>query len=174
MSRKNLLSPSVQTPTQSCPAASSVTQPPAQRPWEGHHRATRKALAGILERTRRGDGVASLNERVLANVCELRRALASGEWREDLGTNCVPKLVATRFALNEIGAMNVAAYVSETIAAWRRSSSVQYRQSLLVKLEQELNAAGPTLDALLDKFARDLLDASRATMPSAASQTCTT
>ena len=105
---------------------------------------------------------------MLATVCELRRAAASGEWLERLRTNCVSELTVARFALNEVGAMNVAAYFSETMAACRRSSSVQHRRSLLVKLERDLNAAGPALDALIAKFARGLLDSgSQAATPSA-------
>jgi hypothetical protein len=173
MSRKNLLSRSAATAPQARPETSSPTQPPAQCPWGGHHRATREALAGIFERARRGDGTPSLEQRALVNVCELRSAIASGEWLERLGTNCISELAAARFALNEVGAMSVAAYFSETMTAWRPSSSVQHRQSLLVKLERELTASGPALDALLATFARDLLSGgSRAATPSAFRGSC--
>lgn len=68
-------------------------------------------------------------------------------------------VVAARFALNEIGAMSVAAYFSDTMRALRRSCSRQQRQAALVKLERDFNAVGAFLDALIAKYARALLDA---------------
>lgn len=127
--------------------------------WDGHHRTTRLALQGIFERARWGKGTASTEERVLANVCELRRAAANGEWLERLRTDCLADLAAARFALNEIGAMSVAAYFSEAMTALRRSCSRRQRRAALLKLERDLSAAGPRLDVLIAKYAAALLEA---------------
>jgi hypothetical protein len=118
------------------------------------------ALAMIFGRATKRNGTLRPDERILATVCELRSALASGEWLGRLKTNCLKELATVRFALNEVGAMSVAAYISDTVAALRRASLVQQRQMLLSKLERDLNAAGPTLDRLIAKFAQRLLDAS--------------
>jgi hypothetical protein len=127
--------------------------------WGGHQHATRVALAMIYEHATRGNGALSANERILTRVCELRCALASGEWLGRLRANCPNELAAARFILNEIGAMKVAACISATVTALRRAHLVQQREALLAKLERDLHAAGPALDTLIARFAQTLLDA---------------
>ena len=156
--KKNLLH-TVTTAPQSPAAGRSPLQPPPRGPWAGHLHATRVALAMIFERATKRNSTLRPDERILATVCELRSALASGEWLGRLKTNCLNELATVRFALNEVGAMSVAAYISDAVAALRRASLVQHRHMLLLKLERELNAAGPTLDRLIAKFAQGLLDA---------------
>ena len=130
-----------------------------QGAWGGHQHATRVALATIYEHATRGNGALSANERILTKVCELRCALASGEWLGRLKANYLSELATARFALNEVGAMKVAAYISATAAALRRAHLVQQREALLAKLERDLSAAGPALDELIARFAQSLLDA---------------
>ena len=151
---------SVTTTPQSPVAGDSPGQPRSLGAWGGHLHATRVALAMILQQASKRNGTLGPKERILASVCELRAALASGEWLRRLRTNCLKELAAARFALNEVGAMSVAAYISNTVAALRRPRPVQNRQVLLSKLERDLNAAGPTLDRLIARFAQSLLDAS--------------
>jgi hypothetical protein len=147
-----------QSPTPSPPTANS--HPPASpAALGGHQPATSLAVEGILERVRRGKGAASLEERVLANVCELRRAVASGEWLAQLTPDCHDALAAARFALNEVGAMSIAVYFSETMATLEFTRSPQRLEALLLKLKRDLNAAGPVLDALIARYAQRLLDA---------------
>jgi hypothetical protein len=142
---------------------SAASQEPALRlfqgPWGGHLHATRVALAMIYEHATRGNGALSPNERILTKVCELRCALASGEWLGRLKANSLNELATARFALNEVGAMSIAAYISDTVAALRRACLVQQRDALLTKLEGDLTAAGPVLDTLIARFAQALLDA---------------
>ncbi|HUI61396.1 MAG TPA: hypothetical protein VLX90_14300 [Steroidobacteraceae bacterium] len=159
MPRKRTLLHTVTTMPQSEAASDSPAQPPALGAWGGHLHATRVALAMIFRQAPERNGTLGPKERILATVCDLRSALACGEWLGRLGTNCLKELAAARFALNEVGAMSVAAYISDTLAALRRADSVQDRQSLLSKLEWDLNAAGPTLDRLIARFAQSLLDA---------------
>lgn len=121
--------------------------------WAGHHRITSQALERILRRARAGNGTASVGERVLANVCELRRAAATGEGLEHRTTSCFSHLVAVCFALSEIGAESLAA---GTTAALLRARSAQGLEMLLLKLEHDLNAAGPTLDSLIAQYAQRL------------------
>jgi len=134
-------------------------QPPSAGAWGGHLHATRVALAMVYEHATRGTGSLSANERILTRVCELRCALASGEWLGRLRTNRLNELASARFALNEVGAMGFAAYISDTVAAVHRCNSVRHRDTLVSKLEQNLRAAGPDLDALIARFAQGLLDA---------------
>lgn len=147
----------------SAPESRAANELPAQRlfqgAWGGHLHATRVALAMIYEHATRGNGALSPSERILARVCELRCALASREWLGRLKANCLNELATARFALNEVGAMSVAAYISDTVAALRRSPLVQQREALLSKLERDLYAAGPALDTLIARFAQGLLDA---------------
>ena len=134
---------------------------PSEQPWAGHHPVTRLVLEGIFERAKVGNGTASTPERVLANVCELRRAIAGAEWLEHLTAdgNCLRELAAARFALNEVGATNLAAYFSEAMVAVRYSYSRAQRQRALRKVERHLSSAGPALDGLIAAFAQGLLDA---------------
>lgn len=158
MARKKPLLHAVTTTPESRAAASPS---PARIPgtWGGHLHATRVALAMVYEHATRGNGALSPTERILTKVCELRCALASGEWLGRLKANCLNELASARFALNEVGAMSVAAYISATVAALRRASLVQQREALLRKLERDLYAAGPALDTLIARFAQTLLDA---------------
>lgn len=133
--------------------------PPSPGTWGGHLHATRVALAMIFEHAARGNAILSPNERILTTVCEMRSALASGEWLARLKMNCLRELASARFALNEVGAMSVAAYISDTMAALRRTHLVRRRQQLLARLERDLSAAGPALDQLIAKFAQSLLAA---------------
>jgi hypothetical protein len=159
MARKKPLLNAVTSAPES-PAASQLPgQGLFQSSWGGHLHATRVALAMIYEHATRGNGALSPNERILTRVCELRCALASGEWLGRLKANSLNELAAARFALNEIGAMSVAAYVSDTVAALRRACLVQQREALLSKLERDLTATGPALDTLIARFAQSLLDA---------------
>lgn len=137
----------------------STAPPPSPGIGGGHLHATRVALAMIFEHAARGNAILSPSERILTTVCEMRSALASGEWLARLKTNCFKELASARFALNEVGAMSVAAYISDTMAALRRTHLVRRRQKLLARLERDLNAAGPALDRLIAKFAQSLLDA---------------
>ncbi len=157
MPRKKPFLHTVTTTSQSLAASDSPL--PSEWAWGGHLHATRVALAMIFERATRGNGALSANERILASVCELRCALASGEWLGRLKANCLNELASARFALNEVGAMSIAAHISDTVAALRRSSLVEQRDTLLSKLERDLHAAGPALDLLISKFAQSLLDA---------------
>lgn len=160
MARKKPLLHAVTTAPESRAAAiQPATQELFSGAWGGHLHATRVALAMIYEHATRGNGALNPNERILTRVCELRCALASGEWLGRLKANCLSELATARFALNEVGAMNVAACISSTVAALRRASLVQQRNTLLAKLERDLNAAGPALDASIARFAQVLLDA---------------
>ncbi len=133
--------------------------PPASQPsWAGHHRVTSQTLEGILQRARAGKSTPSLRERVLANVCELRRAAATGDWLEHRTTNCLGELVAACFALNEIGAQRLAANIMEALL---RAKSAQGQEMLLLKLEHDLKADGPMLDSLIARYAQHLQDANR-------------
>lgn len=102
---------------------------------------------------------------MLANVCELRRAVASGEWLVRLTPDCHDALAAARFALNEVGAMSIAAYFSETMAALQFTRSPQRLEALLLKLKRDLNAAEPMLDAFIAQYAQRLLDAGIGSAP---------
>jgi hypothetical protein len=154
-------------PTQSLTPSPQTANPPppGSQAASGGQPATSPALEEILERVRRGKGAATLEERVLANVCELRRAVASGEWLARLTPDCHDALAAARFALNEVGAMSIAAYFSETMAALQFTRSPQRLEALLLKLKRDLNATGPTLDALIAQYAQRLLDAGIGSAP---------
>lgn len=158
MSRKKR--PLLRTVT-TTPAPRAASQPPVPSPggWGGHLHATRVALAMAFEHAAKGTGTLSPNEHILTRVCEMRSALASGEWLARFKTNCLRELGTARFALNEVGAMSVAAYISDTMAALRRTHLVRRRQMLLSKLERDLVEAGPALDRLIARFAQSLLDA---------------
>jgi len=158
MSRKNPSLHTVTTAPQSRAATPSPVQATTPAAWGGHLHATRVALAMISDHTRKTNRALSPNERILATVCEFRSALACGEWLGRLESNRLKELAAARFALNEVGAMSVAAFISDTVAALRRAR-VERRQALLSKLERDLNAAGPALDRLIARFAQSLLDA---------------
>ncbi len=147
------------TTTPESRAAASPSPGQISGAWGGHLHATRVALAMVYEHATRGNGALSPNERILTRICELRCALASGEWLGRLKANCLNELATARFVLNEVGAMSVAACISDTAAALRRSSLVQQRDALLSKLERDLHAAGPALDAFIARFAQGLLDA---------------
>lgn len=149
----------VTTAPQARPAGRPSAPLPSPGAWGGHRHATRVALAMIFEHATAGSGALSPNERILTRVCELRSALACGEWLPRLRTNCLRELATARFALNEVGAMSVAAYISATMAALRRTHLVRRRQALLVRLERDLNETGPALDRMIAKFAQGLLDA---------------
>jgi hypothetical protein len=159
MSRKK---PSLRTVT-TTPAPRAASQSPAPAPspggWGGHLHATRVALAMAFEHAAKGNGTLSPNERILTRVCEMRSALACGEWLARFKANGLRELGAARFALNEVGAMSVAAHISDTMAALRRTHLVRRRQMLLTKLERDLTEAGPALDHLIARFAQSLLDA---------------
>ena len=157
--RKPQLHAVTTAPESRVPTAQPATQGLSSATWGGHQHATRVALATIYEHATRGNGALSPDERILTRICELRCALASGEWLGRLKANCLSELATARFALNEVGAMNLAAYISNTVAALRRASLVQQRNTLLAKLERDLNAAGPALDASIAGFAQGLLDA---------------
>jgi len=163
MARKKPLLHAVTSVPESRAASPSPAPDLFKGSWGGHQQATRVALAMIYEHATRGNGALSPNQRTLAKVCELRCALASGEWLGRLKASCLTELAAARFALNEVGAMNVAAYISATVTALRRSNLVQQREVLLAKLERELYAAGPALDTLIARFAQTLLDAGGST-----------
>lgn len=158
MPRKKPLLHTVTTAPEPETAGDSSALPPSQAAWGGHLQATRLALAMIYERATKGNGALSANEHTLASVCGLRCAVASGEWLGRLKANYLNELAVARFALNEMGAMSIAAYISDTVTALRRSSLVQQRDALLSKLERDLHAAGPALDTLIAQFAQGLMD----------------
>lgn len=159
MSKKKPLLRTVTTAPAPRAASQSPLKPPSPGGWGGHLHATRVALAMALEHASKGNGTLSPNERILTRVCELRSALACGEWLTRFKTNGLRELGTARFALNEVGAMSVAAYISETMAALRRTHLVRRRHMLLSKLERDLILAGPGLDRLIARFAQGLLDA---------------
>lgn len=159
MSRKKPLLRTVTAAPAPRAASQAPLQPPSLGGWGGHLHATRVALAMAFEHAAMGNGTLSPNERTLTKVCEMRSALASGGWLARLNANCLRELGTARFALNEVGAMSVAAYISDTIAALRRTHLVRRRQMLLAKLERDLVEAGPALDRLIARFAQSLLDA---------------
>lgn len=140
-------------------ASSPRVAPASPAPWSGHHRTTLAVLEDILERARTGDAITSTQERALADACELRGAAARGELPRHLLPNCVSKLATARFALNEIGAMSIAAYLSEAITPLRRARSRHRQELLLLRLQRNLNAVGPLLDGLIAKHAQSLLNA---------------
>jgi hypothetical protein len=109
------------------------------------------------------NGGLSANARVLADVRELRHAAANGKLLEHLAIThfskphlaaCFGKLDAARFALNELGAMSVAAHLTAAKVALLRTSSAQHRATRLHKLARELNAAGLMLDQLIASYER--------------------
>lgn len=159
MSRKKPLLRTVTTAPAPASASPSPVEPASPGAWEGHLHATRVALAMAFEHAAQGNGALNANERILTRVCEMRAALASGEWLARLKTDCQRELGAARFALNEIGAMSVAAYISDTMAVLRRTHLVRRRHMLLSRLERDLVEAGPALDRLIARFAQSLLDA---------------
>ena len=163
MARKKPLLHAVTSAPESRAAGESSSPRLFQSSWGGHQHATHVALAMIYEHATRGSGALSPCERILTKVCELRCALASGEWLGRLKANSLNELATARFALNEIGAMSVAAYISDTAAGLRRACLVQQRDALLAKLERDLCAAGPALDTLIARFAQSLLDAGGST-----------
>jgi len=161
MLQKRSASQTLRAPLQSPHSPRAAAAGPSKQAWAGHHPVTRLVLEGIFERARLGNDAASTAERVLANVCELRCAIAGSEWLEHLTAdgNCLRELAAARFALNEVGALNVAAYFSEAMVAMRYSYSRAQRQRALRKVERHLSSAGPALDGLIARFAQGLLDA---------------
>ncbi len=110
---------------------------------------------------------------MLVSVCELRRAVACGGWLECLTPDCHDELAAARFALNEVGAMSVAAYFSETMTTLHFIRAPQRLEALLAKLKRDLNAAGPMLDGLIERYAQRLLDAGVASAPPTAQRSGT-
>jgi len=127
-------------------------------PWAGHHPVTRAALESILLRAVAGQGQASLKERVLASICEFRALTANGGLGRFLATAAIRKLGEARFALNEIGAMDVAAQVSTAITGLQRTNSARREAELLRKLEQDLLAAGGKLDTMIAAYAARMPD----------------
>jgi len=133
--------------------------------WDGHLPGTRAALEAVFRRAVSGAGQASLQERVLAHACEFRAVTANGGLVQYLQTAAERKLAEARFALNEIGAMEVAAQVSTTIVGLQRTTSAKRESALLLKLEQDLLAAGQALDRLIARYASNMTDNSAAPPP---------
>jgi len=161
MLQKPSASQTLRAPPYSPHTPSATVAGASEQGWAGHHPVTQLVLKGIFERARLGNGTASTAERVLANVCELRCAIAGAEWLEHVTAdgNCLRELAAARFALNEVGATNVAAVFSEAMVAVRHSYCRAQRRRALRKVEQHLSSAGPVLDGLIATFAQNLLDA---------------
>jgi hypothetical protein len=107
----------------------------------------------------------SLHERVLAGVCEFRAMTANGTLVTFLRTNTLHKLSEARFALNEIGAMNVAALLSQTISALQRASATRRKAALLLKLQRDLVAIGEHLDRIIAQYAMSTQSRSARTRP---------
>ena len=122
-------------------------------PWAGHLPATRVALEAILTRAASGIVQSSLHARVLAGICEFRAMTANGALGTFLRTSSVRKLSEARFALNEIGAMDVASLLSDTISGLQRTSSRRREATLLLRLERDLIAVGPHLDEIIAQYA---------------------
>ena len=95
----------------------------------------------------------SLHERVLFNVCEFRAATANDGLAKYLETGTLRKLGDARYVLNEIGALDVAALVSDTLSSLRRTSSVNREITRSVNLERALLVAGQRLDELIAQYA---------------------
>jgi hypothetical protein len=148
----------MRSPLLAPPTSSSPVPQPAQVPWRGHYPATRLALEEILKRSITGKGRMRSREQALICACELRRAVANGEWLERLTKNSLKELGYARLALKAIGPASVAAQLSETMAALRRFP--QREQALLLELERDLITAGPILDASIASYAQSLLDGS--------------
>jgi hypothetical protein len=148
-----MLSPLLAPPTSSSPVPR-----PIQVPWGGHYPATRLALEEILKRSITGKGRMRSREQALICACELRRAVANGEWLERLTRNSFKELGYARLALKAIGPASVAAHLGETMAALRRFP--QREKALLLELERDLITAGPMLDASIARYAQSLLDGS--------------
>lgn len=121
--------------------------------WGGHFPATRTALEGILSRAISGRCQASLQERVLATICEFRGATANRDLTQYLETGTLRKLTEVRFALNEIGAMDIAAFFSVAIDGLRRTSSLTREAAVLLRLEQRLLSSGRVLDESIARYA---------------------
>jgi hypothetical protein len=93
----------------------------------------------------------------LLSISEFRAATARGAFVDYVKVGALIKLASARFALNEIGAMDVAAKVSVAIAGLQCPSSRQRKFALLLKLERDLLIAGPALDELIARYARAAL-----------------
>ncbi len=166
----NTLYTSIQGP-QPTPAPGEAPQAQASRQaarpavaataWTGHHPLTRSALERIERDVRRGGSIGSVRERVLVTACELRRATAQGEWVTAVLGNADGMLASARFALNEIGAMRVAAQVSQARSALRHMRSRQRREAAVRALEARINASGAFLDALIARYASGLIEPPR-------------
>jgi len=120
--------------------------------WPGHHPSTRSRLQEILSRAAYSDAPISLRDRVLVNVCEFRAKLANGDLLAYLETDTQAKLGAARFTLNEIGAMSLAARISDALAEARRSHGKARTWQAFVKLEADLAAAGRALDEAIAAY----------------------
>ena len=134
-------------------------------PWAGHLPATRAALDAIRERTASGHGAVSLHERVLESICAFRAVTATGMLRAFLRTNPAAKLSEARFALNEIGAMNVAVVLSKVILGLQRTSSPDRQNSLFIRLERDLLAIGQYVDNIIAQYAAKTHDYIAPTYP---------
>ena len=134
--------------------------------WRGHHPATRAAMEAILMRAIGGRHSPSMPERVLCSICEFRATIANNGLVKYLETGTLRELGDARFALNEIGAMDVAALLSDTLSSLRRTSSLSRETTLLANLERALLAAGQRLDELIAQYAsRVRRQLARATRP---------
>jgi hypothetical protein len=114
---------------------------------------TRAALETILTRSASGEFQTSLHDRVLAGVCDFRAKTATGTLLAFLSTNTAGKLSEARFALNEIGATNVAALLSQTISDLQRTSAARREAALLLILQSKLIAVGDYLDRKIAQYA---------------------
>jgi hypothetical protein len=128
----------------------------AKNPWAGHLPVTRAALEPILAKAANGKVVTLLHELVLVSVCEFRAKTANGELGPFLRGNTVRKLYEARFALNEIGAMDIAALISVAIAGFQRAYSRRREATLLLRLERDLLAAGRQIDKAIAHYAVDM------------------
>jgi hypothetical protein len=132
--------------------------PVSRRPaWDGHHEATLAALRSFPSRIAALPDQAPVQERVLLGICEFRAATAKAPLTAYLTSRSMAKLSVVRFALNEVGAIDLASRVSAAIAALRKGSSPRRRTAILQRLEYEMMLEGPSLDALIARYARALL-----------------
>lgn len=121
--------------------------------WAGHLPATRAALEKALMRAASGERPTSLQDRVLAAICEFRAMTANDSLPTFLRVNTARKLSEARFALNEIGAMDVSLLLSRAIADLKRSSAARRRATVLLKLQRDLAAVGDYLDRIIAQYA---------------------
>ncbi|HEV7610545.1 MAG TPA: hypothetical protein VGO37_01570 [Steroidobacteraceae bacterium] len=132
----------------------ATTQSESTIPWDGHYHGASAVFLAVLERVTSGRGHAAFGERVLANACEFRAATANGELGGYLRSDTLGKLNEAHYVLRQLGAASVAAMVSAAIDSLERTPSPPRKTLLLRRLEQDLLAAGRSLDESIARYAQ--------------------